>query len=247
MKYFVDAARLENISRAAQINYVSQTAVSQQITSIEKELGIKLFFREKGRVRLTPAGVSFFNDCQEILTTYDQAVSKAKNIYNTQYGRGNILLGFSPASTIAYIDEVIAEFNRYYPDVSVKLLERNYAELRREMVDDTLHMAIAPDFIMEEIKGTESLFLAREEIGFLVPRRNPLAKNDTITIEEIKNEKIIMIGLESAGRAYDGMLAKRAQEGIIPVVAEVVRSAGLQTMLVAMGGGCASLPERLAL
>ena len=56
MQYFVDVARLENMTRAAQKNYISQTAMSQQIMNVERELEVKLFERDKGRLRLTDAG-----------------------------------------------------------------------------------------------------------------------------------------------------------------------------------------------
>ena len=53
MRYFIDVAKFENITKAAQINYISQTAMSQQIANIEHELEIKLFTRNKGHLHLT--------------------------------------------------------------------------------------------------------------------------------------------------------------------------------------------------
>ena len=70
LEYFLSAARKGSFTAAAEEHYVSQTAVSQQIASLERELGVTLFRREKGRVELTEAGRCLEQEAAELLERY---------------------------------------------------------------------------------------------------------------------------------------------------------------------------------
>jgi len=67
LRYFISVAEHLNFTTAAKELFVAQPAVSQQIASLEKELGIKLLYRDKQSVKLTNAGITFLKDAREIL------------------------------------------------------------------------------------------------------------------------------------------------------------------------------------
>ena len=60
LKYFITAAETLSFTEAGKLHYISQTAITQHIQSLEEQLGVKLFAREKKRVHLTPAGEIFY-------------------------------------------------------------------------------------------------------------------------------------------------------------------------------------------
>lgn len=76
LRYFLDAARLCNFTKAAEKNYISQSAITQQIKSLEQELETELFIRDKRKVELSPAGSVFIHEAEAILSRIVQAKEK---------------------------------------------------------------------------------------------------------------------------------------------------------------------------
>jgi len=244
IKYFVDVANFKSFTKAAQHNYVSQTAVSQQIASIEKELDVQLFERTKGKVELTPAGKSFYEDCIRFLHEYECAVSKAKQIFNEN--SGTISIGFLTATKMGYLYDVIRIFHKQYPNVKVKLVQSSFSSLRRQLESRELDIGLAIRYNLEDIETVQLSSLTRMKMGLLVSRKNPLAQRREILAAEVKQEPIVMISRQFAGKVYDHMIQQRRKEGYEPNIVETADSSEILTMLVEMNRGSAFLPEKLA-
>ncbi len=78
LRCFLEVARLQNFSKAAKVMYLSQTAVSQQIASLEEVMNVKLFERDKKEVKLTIAGEAFLPDAKRLVKLYDNAVLRTQ-------------------------------------------------------------------------------------------------------------------------------------------------------------------------
>ena len=72
LKVFVTLSVVKNFTRAAEVLHISQPAVSQNISELEKQLGIKLFDRLRGEVVLTPAGEIFLQHANDIISKYEE-------------------------------------------------------------------------------------------------------------------------------------------------------------------------------
>ena len=79
LKYFITAAETLSFTEAGKLHYISQTAITQHIQSLEDQLGVKLFTRNKKRVYLTPAGEIFYMEAKALLERSKLAVNKARN------------------------------------------------------------------------------------------------------------------------------------------------------------------------
>lgn len=78
LEYFLALAKLLNFTRVAEKYYISQTAVTQQIKSLEEQLGVKLFNRTKRYVELTLAGSIFVKEAQAIIDRTNEAIAKTQ-------------------------------------------------------------------------------------------------------------------------------------------------------------------------
>lgn len=78
LQYFQTIARLENISRAAEVLYVAQPNLSASLKRLEQELGVSLFDRRKGRIRLSPTGKLFLEYVDEVMGRLDEGVSAVR-------------------------------------------------------------------------------------------------------------------------------------------------------------------------
>lgn len=92
IKYFLMAARCLNFTEAAKQLYISQPALSQQITAMEKELNMQLFIRSKGKLRLTPAGATFLEELPRYEAIFAEILKKAK--FSNEGSYGMLRIGF---------------------------------------------------------------------------------------------------------------------------------------------------------
>ena len=108
MEYLLSIARTRNITKAAQLLHISQPSLSNQIISLEKQLGIPLLERRRKRVYLTDAGQYFATQSQKILTQ-SQNLEHAMNEFS-QIKRGSLRLGLLPILCSLHLPEAIASF-----------------------------------------------------------------------------------------------------------------------------------------
>ena len=131
LRYFVDVVDCGSFTGAARKNYISQTAISQHIASIEKELDFPLFERVSGKAILTPAGESFCRDCRICLQYYDRAVASARSIANAR--RGELSIGITGPSEGFFLPEVIRRLRRRHPSLEIKLEKDSFSGLRSRL------------------------------------------------------------------------------------------------------------------
>lgn len=242
MKYFVDVANHLSFTKAAQQNYVSQTAVSQQIATVERELEVQLFFRDKGRVTLTPSGEVFYQDCLRILRQYEKAVSRAQRIQSENGGVIN--LGFLTACRMDYLYDVINLFHESYPNTDIKLRQCSFEEVRQQLESGELDIALAPACNMEGIEHINIEMGVLRKMGLLVSKENPLAQYDEITVNQMKTQDFVMNSPKFAGRVFNHMVTQRRKEGFEPRIVETADSSEILVMLVELNRGACFLPEK---
>ena len=113
IEYFLAVADELNFTRAAEKLYVSQTAVTQQIKTLEEQLGVRLFERTKKKVMLTPAGEVFRGESQELLHHIDAITEKVKM---TSAGFSGVLsVGFVMGMGNTTLPDKIRVINEHYP------------------------------------------------------------------------------------------------------------------------------------
>lgn len=245
MKYFIDVADNLSFTKAAQLNYVSQTAVSQQIAAVERELDVQLFQRDKGKVSLTPAGEAFHADCLRILRQYDMAVSRAQNIHSESGGA--ITLGFLTACKMGYLYDVVKRFHERFPNTDIKLRQASFEGLRQQMELGEMDVALSTSCNLQGIEHITIAEVAQRKMGLLVSRDNPLAQYDEITTDQMAAQDIVMISPKFAGRVFEYMVSQRHKEGIEPRIVETADSSEILVMLVELGRGSAFLPEKTSI
>jgi len=116
---FLSAAEHLNFTKAAEEHHISQTAVSQQIKQLEKELGFQLFVRGKRGVTLTPAGIEYYRQCKKLMVQYETAVAKGQKVAG-----GNdksLTIGYAGAYELWNVTRLIRQFYQAYPETQIDL------------------------------------------------------------------------------------------------------------------------------
>lgn len=156
MHYFITAARLLNFSKAAEKLYVSQPALSKQISAIEKELGFKLFERAPNSVRLTPSGAALLRRLPTLLEDYYNIISSAK--YAQAGHLATLTVGYLEGQHLSeHSAKIFHRFIEEQPQFAVKLVYDSFQGLRERLEAGELDIALSLDFDMREkgdIRGT---------------------------------------------------------------------------------------------
>lgn len=192
LNYFITAAKCLNFTKAANILYLTQSALSQQIIKIENELDMKLFYREKRTLRLTPAGEILLKEFQSIAALYQNALALARNAENDFTGR--LRIGFLEGLEITeLLNPLLAYMSEQFPKVDVALYTMGYERLATWLYDGRLDVAFTQKFDAEERSDISYDYLLNTTECLAVSRDSPLAALETTTIEALRTEKLIAI------------------------------------------------------
>src|SRR5580698_771110 len=146
LKYFLAIADAGSVTRAADTLGVAQPALSQALTRMERDLGVKLFTRTRRGAALTPAGLAIVDDVRLSVARIDAASHRAREI-GAQRG-GRLTVGFASAALFDVLPRALAALRAAVPDVALALREMSNAEqvsaLERGEIDiGLLHTPVA--------------------------------------------------------------------------------------------------------
>lgn len=190
--YFLEIAEHENISKAAERLHISQPPLSRQLKKLEEELGVELFTRDNGRLRLTDAGYFFKQRAQEVLSLVEKTKSQLDEKYNGVSGK--IRIGTIETLSADKLPKWIAEFHEIYPDITYQIVNNNSDEIIRMVDRGLLDIGIVREPVnsqyYERIRLQEDSWIA------YISNRNPLSQKNRTTIEielsDLKDEKLIL-------------------------------------------------------
>ena len=116
LRYFVSVADTGSFTKAAMLQYISQTAITQQIRALEENVGAKLFDRNSRPVSLTPEGKVFLKEAREILGRMDMALTRIREASTGL--EGELRLGYTMDTSTATFPNICAAFIRSIPTCS---------------------------------------------------------------------------------------------------------------------------------
>lgn len=200
IEYFLTVARNLSFTKSADELYVTQPAVSRQISTLEKELEVPLFDRTNKSTRLTEAGeiyLKFFLDYQERLKNVKE---KTKQINKER--RGAIRLGCLEGWDITgFFPEVLEKFKMDYPNVQVILECFGIRGLVHALKTDAIDAAMSIDVTLMDIEGTYTETLTTIPRIILFSKNHPLAKKTHVSPRDFANETFFVLSSEEASYA----------------------------------------------
>jgi LysR family transcriptional activator of glutamate synthase operon len=187
--YFMEVAKREHITEAANALHVAQSAVSRQIFNLEEELGVDLFVREGRNVRLTPIGRVFLEHMEKAVHVIRDAVQVVEEFNDPELG--TVHIGY-PSSLATYIlPTAISAFRERYPHVKFQLNQGAYYDLKEAVIKGESNMAILGPLPQKE-KKLETFILFTESLSALVPLGHPLSDASAITLNQLRDDAFIL-------------------------------------------------------
>ena len=243
LKYFVAIADERQFVRAAARLHVAQSALSQQIQALERELGTQLLIRDRRGLRLTPAGELLHHHATRILAAVDDATADVQRLTGLLAGRLRVGAGAPAHPTLVL--QAITRFRTAHPGVEISVLDAPTTELLASLAAAELDVAVVSREPAELDAGLQATLIAREPFVLLVAATHHLTGRRRIRLSQLKNESWVIFKTGSGIRAVvDNALA---QAGIQhPVIAAATLDPKMLVDLVATGLGIALAPVSFA-
>ena len=190
MKYFISVVECSSFTEAAEQCYISQSAISQQIRSLEKELGVELIHRENRRFTLTPAGEYFYEQSEGILNEVEDIRRETFRIGKDK--EKELKIGYLRCYSGQELHQAVAEFSRLYPEVSIHIVNGTHEELY-----DLLRFGGADLVLTDQRRAFSDKYanfqLLKCGCYAELSVRSPLAEQESVTMEELKRQACILI------------------------------------------------------
>lgn len=148
LRGFAEIAQVSHFTRAAERLHVTQPSLSRQIAALEADLGVELFHRARGNVRLTAAGERLLPIAKRMLADAETAMSEMAELAGLK--RGRIRIGATPTLCTSLVVEVLDEFHERYPGVEIEVLERGSKSLIATLVEGKLDLALIVTSVSSE-------------------------------------------------------------------------------------------------
>ncbi len=236
--YFLTVVEEGSFSAAARKLYVSQANLSKQIVILEKEVGTELFDRTGYRPVLTDAGKFLYDRLTKIRRKEDEI-----NEGLSKFIPGNIRMGFTGVSENRELIEAIRIFQTEHPGNEVELKKYDLEGCAAALVSDLVDISFGLEVIFKKYKGIKYEILHGYDICFVCTKTHPLANLKSVTVEQVKNEELIVLSKKFSVDYYNNFMESCRKDGYRPNVKKEVDDFDELIMSLCIGEGVALCGE----
>jgi DNA-binding transcriptional LysR family regulator len=237
MKTFCDLVDTGSFSKAAEGNYVSQSAVSQQLAKLEKEFSAQLIARGGGVVAPTEAGKVFYRAAKDMLRRQEQMVGELRSAANSV--RGVLRVGTIYSVGFYLLDPYVRKFISKHPDVHLHVEYTNWNRIYTDVINEDMDLGVVA--CGERRRSIELVPLASEELVAVFPPGHRLSLRRSVKPAELAGEKYVAFAEGIPTRRHMDRMLKRNK---VPV--EIVMefdNIELLKRAIMVGSGVSILPR----
>jgi DNA-binding transcriptional LysR family regulator len=230
LRYFVTLAEELHFGRAAVREHIVQSALSQQVQRLERELNVRLLERSTHHVSLTAAGAAFLIEARQILTQVDRATVVARSAACTAV---TLRVGIIDASYDS-MPQILHEVQAKYQDLVIHQVEAGVPEQYQRLVDGRLDVgigraALAPPQVASHL-------FRRDPLGVMVPAAHRFAAMNSVPVAVLAQEPLLLAAEARAPEFNQFTVEMCRSAGFTPTVYEgTVESIRAAADLVAAG------------
>jgi DNA-binding transcriptional LysR family regulator len=187
LKMFCDLAETESFTKAAQISEVTQSAVSQQISSLEKQFKSILIERSKKKFRLTREGQVLYEYSKQIIQTFDALESKLQEIKDVI--SGTIRLATIYSIGLHDLPPYLKKYLKAYPTVNVHVEYRRANQVYEDVLGNVVDMGLVAYPVRDS--KLEIVPLRKDRMVLICNPQHPFAKQKNVKLTSLSGQKFI--------------------------------------------------------
>ncbi|MEC0212895.1 LysR family transcriptional regulator [Paenibacillus ehimensis] len=184
LRYFRTVARMEHMTKAAEELCIAQPALSKTIARLEETVGVPLFDRYGGRIRLNPFGKAFLDKVEKALALLDEGRKEVAELAGLE--QGSIHLA---TSTLERLSEALGDFLTNHPEVQFRLTQASLEEMSGLLERGEVDLCFTP--LQMERPGFAQETVLSEQMYVAVPAGHRLADRTGVHLAELADEPFI--------------------------------------------------------
>ncbi|HEV2802391.1 MAG TPA: LysR family transcriptional regulator [Pyrinomonadaceae bacterium] len=190
LKIFCDLVETKSLSRAAERNFVTQSAVSQQVRGLEEKFKRRLLERTRGgrEVGLTEAGEVFYRESLQIVSAYAQLKERMRTLTGTVSGTVHVATVYSIG--LHELPAVIRRFMAEHPEAKIDLEYSRTTRIVRDVLAGTVELGIVA--YPEKKRGLSVVPLGGDRLVLICPPGHALAKHKKVRARDLNNQDFVL-------------------------------------------------------
>ena len=220
---------------------MSQSAISEQMRDLEREVGTVLIDRTQRQIRLTTQGEVFLTGAKTTLLAAERAVQA---VHQSMRGEvGHLTIGFFVGGNGSFFPTVIRRFRERYKHVHVSLLEMTPVRQVDALLRGDIDIAFTRPLPAHLHDQLSSKHVYSEPLYAVLPKDHPAAKQKEIEIRSLEKERFVMVDRSGSLVVFDKILSLCTEAGFSPNIAATASTSSGVMALVEAGEGVSIIPE----
>lgn len=187
LKTFCDLVETGSFSKAAETNNVSQSAVSQQVAALERDLGMRLLTRGGGFAAPTDAGKALYRGAKDILRRQEEMLTEVRTAEEAT--RTVLRIGTIYSVGFYLLEPYVRKFLRAHPEVNLDVEYARWNHITAALLDGDMDIGIVA--FPEKSRSVEIIPFAVEEMVMVCSPEHRLAKRASIDPSDLKGERFV--------------------------------------------------------
>jgi DNA-binding transcriptional LysR family regulator len=184
---FLEVARQQSFSRAAEKLYRTQPAISAQIRALEQECGHRLFDRLGRRVVLTRPGEVLFEHGEKLAALHREVLQRVQEAEG--HAAGKLVIGANEATCLYVLPQVFAEFKRKHPQVAVSIYRNFSHKILQKMAEHQVDIGIVTLPLSQD--NLKVIPFHEDDLLVVLPPSHRFAKKSSLKLEDLASEPLI--------------------------------------------------------
>ncbi len=235
LKIFINLVDLGSYSKTAEKLDITQPAVSMQIKSLEENFSTALIYKEKGEVKLTPAGNAFYTEGKKMLKTWDNLLNKVE--INRDRKIKSLNIASSTISSQYFLPDLLTKLSQDMPGLKTKVEVGSSRSMIKKLENreaDLIIVGYKPE--NRKFKVVEAV---EDSLRLIAPKNHPITKKEKVFLADLKEEnfllredgsgtrKILLDGLKKVGLNFNDLNIISELGCTEAVIASVQAGAGI--------------------
>ena len=192
LEVFISLVETSNYTRTAKALHLTQPAVTHDIKSIENEIGVRLFNRNKRYVSVTKDGRAFYLKVKTIINNYYSAVQDIQKKDLEENSKITIGYSYTPFNDI-YVPQWINKFQRQHSNVKFSIISLNHNELKQHLLSNEIDLVLTTGNDAKDLENIKAYTLETESFKAIVSKKNPLSKKKILKLADFQNQKMLYL------------------------------------------------------
>ena len=235
IEYILKIAEENNITKAAEKLFITQSALNQQLLKLEKELGTPLFHRSRTNWRLTEAGEIYIEGAKAALQIKNTTYNRIYDVVSAR--KGHLTIGLTPGRGLRMFTAIYPELHRSFPNLDVRPIEMRVRAQQDAIAKGDIDVGLMT--LTQKDQTSDTYYpLKQEELVLIIPSGHPLAEKaapsgeplTTLDLTELRYEPFVLMDRNSTLRSLCDQIFARS--GFQPnVLFESNNTAGIVSLV----------------